>query len=279
MSSPLYITVWFIVSFLFAFTGRGTAQVLFNGALGLPTSQGWIYAATGGAQTLSNNAVRLDTSGANAYQAGYSVITSPLNRTNGFTLLFTSQILSESHASTNRAGFSVIVLANDHRGLELAFWSSNIFAQSASPLFTQAEGTNYPTTNLVTYGLTFHPTNYLLTANGTPILTGPVRDYSAFSGFPNPYSSTNFLFFGDDTTSASATVILQQVTLVTAPHLVAASDRLIRWTGVPNLGYTVQSSSNLTSWAAVGSASSSNGQITFTNSVANGPIYFRVVYP
>ena len=274
-----YIQPCCIVATLLTVTISSPAQVLYDGALGLPSGQGWTYVALGGTQTLSNNAVLLDTSSANSFQAGYSLTTSRLNRTNGFALLFTSQMITESHANTNRAGFSVIVLTDDKRGLELAFWTTNIFAQSDSPLFTHAEETNYAATALVNYALAFHPTNYVLSANGTLILSGPVRDYSAFSGFPNPYSSTNFVFFGDDTTSAGGAFLLRKVALVLAPQLAALANNRITWTGVSNLAYTVQSSSNLTTWVLEGSASSTTSQITFTNSSSAPPRFFRVVYP
>ena len=273
----VYIRSWFVAAFLLPIIG--SAQVLFDGTNGLPAVQGWFYFATGGAQTLTNSAVLLDTSTNNSYRAGYSLTTDRLNHTNGFTLLFTSQLIAEGHANNNRAGFSVIVLADDKRGIELAFWTNTIFAQSDSPLFTHAEDTNVLTTAFVDYALTFHATNYVLTANGTDILSGPVRDYSAFSGFPDPYSSSNFLFFGDDTTSAGGVLLLKKVVLITAPQLVVLPDRLITWAGVSNQTYTVQSSSNLTTWAVEGSATSTNSQFMFTNTSAAPAGFFRVVYP
>src|SRR5450432_2914538 len=234
MPKGVYVRSWFVAAFLLAIPISGSAQILFDGMNGLPTVQGWSYFAIGGTQTLTNDAVLLNTSANNSYQAGYSRTTDRLNRTNGFTLLFTSQLIAEGHANTNRAGFSVIVLTDDNRGIELAFWTNTIFAQSDLPLFTHAEDANVVTTASVNYALTFHATNYVLTANGTDILSGPVRDYSAFSGFPNPYSSSDFLFFGDDTTSASGSLLLNKVVLITAPQLVALSDGLITWTGVSN---------------------------------------------
>jgi hypothetical protein len=188
-------------------------------------------------------------------------------------------MISESHVSADRAGFSVILLADDKRGIELAFWTNNIFAQSDSPLFTHAEDTNYVTTTSVDYALTFHATNYVLSANGVAILTGPVRDYTAFNGFPNPYRTADFVFFGDDTTSAGGAFILKKVVLITAPQLVALSDKRITWTGVPNQTYTVQSSSNLTSWTTAGSATSANSDFAFTNTASISPNFFRVTYP
>lgn len=258
----------------------GSAQILFDGANGLPASQGWSYISIGGIQTPTNgNSVLLDTSQNNSYQAGYSRFLGRLNRTNGFTLRFTSQLIAEAHANNNRAGFSVIVLADDKRGIELAFWTNTIFAQSDSPLFTHAEEASFSTTTMVNYALNFHPTNYILSANGTNILTGPIRDYTAFSGFPNPYSSTNFLFFGDDTTSAGGTLVLRQVVLITAPQLFARPDKVITWTGVSNLTYTVESSTNLIDWTTEGSAISASDAFSFTNTSGNSPGFFRVTCP
>ena len=257
----------------------GAAQILYDGSLGLPAGQGWSYFATGGTQTPTNSGVQLDTAAANGFQAGYSFSTPRLNRTNGFTLHFTSRVTAESHTTAHRAGFSVIVLTDDKRGLELAFWTNTIFAQADSPLFTHAEEAVFPTTNAVDYALTFHPTNYLLTANGTPILTGPVRDYSAFNGFPNPYSTPNFLFFGDDATSAGGITILNQVALILPPQLVVLPNQQITWTGVPQQTYTVQSSSNLVSWTMETSVTSATANFIFTNFSTASPRFFRVVHP
>jgi len=189
-------------------------------------------------------------------------------------------MLSESHANANRAGFSIILLADDKRGIELAFWTNTIFAQADSPLFTHAEETNYPTmAAFVEFALTFHATNYVLSADGAPILAGPVRDYTAFSGFPNPYSTANFIFFGDDTTSAGGAVNLKKVVLVTAPTLFALPGQQIIWTGVANQTYTVLSSSNLVSWTPVESVTSATGNLVFTNRSSAPRLFFRVGYP
>jgi len=270
---------WFAAVSLIAGLASASAQIYYDGAVGLPAGQGWTYFATGGTQTLTNNGVLFDTSTANNFQGGYSHTTVRLNRTNGFALLFTSQLLAEAHVSASRAGFSIIMLGDDKRGIELGFWTNNIFAQSDSPLFTRAEETNFTTTVAVDYTLTFHPTNYVLSANGIAILSGPVRDYTAFSGFPNPYSSANFLFLGDDTTSAAGAVLLKKVVLVTAPQLVALSDKLISWAGVSNQTYTVQGSSNLVNWSVAGIASSATSNFVFTNNTGASPQFFRVTHP
>jgi hypothetical protein len=268
-----------VVAFLLAGLASSPAQILYDGTLGLPAVQGWTFFVTGGTQTSTGTGVQLDTTAANSFQGGYSLTTSTLNRTNGFAVRFTSRMIAEAHASNNRGGFAVIVLADDHRGIELAFWTNTIFAQSDSPLFIQAEATSFSATATVDYTLTFRPTNYVLLANGVPILSGFVRDYSAFAGFPNPYSSQNFLFFGDDTTSAAGNFFLNKVVLVAAPQLVSHSNKIFTWTGVSNQTYTVQSSSNLTSWATASSVTSVTTNFAFTNSSTASSRFFRVSYP
>jgi hypothetical protein len=136
-----------------------------------------------------------------------------LDRTAGFQLDFTLQIEDESHRNNNRAGFSLIALSDDARGIELAFWENEIWVQSDNStggLFKHGEGVVFPTTtDLIDYRLTIIDDAYTLTANTQPILSGPVHDYNAFDGFPDPYETPNFLFLGDDTTSAQARIQLR----------------------------------------------------------------------
>lgn len=242
--------------------------------------QEWSYVPLGIAvQTLTSEGVRLDTSAAMSTQAGYPrVLQVPLNRINGFSLLFTVQVLGEAHASQDRAGFSVLLLGEDARGIELGFWTNTIFAQSDSPLFTHAEDTNYTTTASVEYALTMQSTRYSLAANGRAILTGPVRDYSAFNGLINPYRTPNFLFFGDDTTSAAGAFLLKKAVLVTAPEVMALPDNRLTWEGVPGQTYTVASSPDLINWVVVGSARSTNSTFVFTNTFVTTPVFFRVAF-
>jgi hypothetical protein len=135
-----------------------------------------------------------------------------LDRTTGFHVNFTVQIDSESHSNSNRAGFNVIVLGQDAKGIEIAFWTNQIWVQSddqTGGLFRHGEGVAVATTAAINeYQVNIAGATYTLIANGEPILTGPVRDYSAFDGFPDPYETPNFLFLGDNTTSAQARVRL-----------------------------------------------------------------------
>ena len=173
-------------------------------------------------QTYENGSTTLDTtkSGNSTYAGWISNATNTLgfpslDRAAGFQLDFTIQVENESHTNNKRAGFSVIILSEDARGIELAFWQNEIWAQNddaTGGLFTHGEGTTLSTTTgAINYQLIVVNDSYTLTANGASILTGPLRDYSKFEGFPDPYQSPNFLFVGDDTTSAQARVRLSYV--------------------------------------------------------------------
>ena len=42
------------------------------------------------------------------------------------------KLLSETHSTNDRAGLSLIVLSSDLRGIELGFWTNEIWAQSGA---------------------------------------------------------------------------------------------------------------------------------------------------
>jgi Ca2+-binding RTX toxin-like protein len=172
-----------------------------------------------------------------------------LDRNSGYVVSFTAQVISQTLAASanknndgkdDRAGFSVIALSSDKKGIELGFWTNRIWAQedgttqsnpSLEPdtsgnvyrtLFTQAEGFDFNTTSSVNYDLAILGDNYTLLANGNSILSGRLRDYTAFIpptqlGFqmPDPYEKANFLFFGDNTPSAGANINLSRVVVST----------------------------------------------------------------
>lgn len=194
----------------------------------LPAEQPWLsYSSLGVATQQSvDNGVRLGTE--TLSQAGYSNYTATpqtlkksdfpaLNREKGVELNFQLQVHSESHVSADRAGVSVILLADDKKGVEIGFWKDEIWAQADTPdLFTHGESTAFDTTGgLVNYTIVLQGNSYMLYQNGTRILTGNVKDYSAFTGNPNPYILSNFLFFGDNTSSGQADVTLGRVTMKT----------------------------------------------------------------
>ncbi len=208
-----------------------TQTFLYNGAQGgTPDSQGWLdFGATllGGTQTASSGLTNLDTglvglAGYSNYeQATPTLVNSifpTLNRTISFSFSFDIKINSESHLLSDRAGFSVIAMASDKKGIELGFWNNEIWAQETGllggTLFTHdsQERAFGSTTSLTHYDLVFVGKRYLLLADYQPILVGAIRDYSAFDNtgiLPfDPYETSNFLFLGDNTTSAESDVDL-----------------------------------------------------------------------
>ena len=214
----------------------GTTIVLYDGAKNtLPDNQGWSYLATGGsaARSAGGGVTTLDTSSSQGISAGYfaahggffcsTALIPVLDRAIGYTLAFTVQVELEDHSGSDknqdgiedRAGFSMIVLSSDKRGIELGFWMDRIWAQeggSGKALFTQAEGAAFDTHSAqVPYALAVQGDTYTLSSNGAPILSGNLRDYTAFSGFPDPYETPNLIFLGDDTSAASAKVQLAYV--------------------------------------------------------------------
>ncbi|MBD0327909.1 MAG: VCBS repeat-containing protein, partial [Pyrinomonadaceae bacterium] len=186
--------------------------------------------------------------------SGTSLTSNPLNslfptldRNSGFVVSFGLQVNSQTLAATanknndgktDRAGFSVIVLDQDKKGIELGFLTDQIFAQddgttqkdpslepdtsgnSFKTLFTQAERVNFnTTTTVVNYDLAILGDNYTLLADGVAKLTGKVRDYTAAtipSPIPDVYEKPNFLFFGDDTPSAGTNSNLAFVKVTTS---------------------------------------------------------------
>jgi len=184
-----------------------SAVVLFDGSLGTsPSIQGLSYAAfpSGSYETVNPTNTQVDTSSNNAIQAGYSTTSVPLNRAVGFDVRVDVQIVAQSTGFTNanRSGFSLIALDGQARGIEIAFTEASIFAQNSSPLFVAAETVARDNTAMSRFDLQVRGETWTLLADNTSVLTGPVRDYSAFAGFPDVYETPNFLFIGDNTTSA-----------------------------------------------------------------------------
>jgi hypothetical protein len=205
------------------------STLLYDGSLNTtPDHQGWKYIAkmASAVQSAAAGVTNLDTTANAGEQAGYfSKIPVPphthpsvpeLQRSAGFTISFSVRIVEEHHGTrVDRAGFSVIVITHDLKGIELGFWTNEVWAQDDSPLFIHAEGTSFDTTaDVISYDLVIVGDNYELSANGSSILTGPLRDYAAFAPTTPPYAVyriPDFLFFGDDTTSASASIQLASI--------------------------------------------------------------------
>lgn len=199
----------------------------------LPATQGWIYvtnpiSSASATQTANSGFTTLDTTpdAAMGDMAGYfsefpflgshpNVPT--LDHTQGYRVTWDVQIDSENHLGVDRAGFSVIVISeNSTKALEIAFWEDEIWVQDDTPsIFTHGEGVAFDTTTAMThYELRVLGNSYDILADNTSILTGNMRDYTAFNSSPVPFNSgfpydrSSFLFFGDDTGAGEATVDL-----------------------------------------------------------------------
>lgn len=260
------------------------AQVLFEARPDRwPTDQGWSYAAVPGLaqQQHLGHAVRLLTTTAPLEAAGYArQIAPPLDRRVGFNLVLRFRLPVEQHARNDRAGFSVILLDAERRGIELGFWTNQVFAQADQPLFTRAESAPFVfAADPVEIVLSLHATHYRLFANGTPLLTGPVRDYTAFTGFPDVYETPNFIFLGDDTTSAAAEVELAEVALIHPLRLSLDASGRLTWSGVPGQAYTMEVSRDCREWTPAGRITSTTGEFVFPNPPEGGTGFFRVVHP
>jgi hypothetical protein len=212
---------------------------LYDAALGgTPDTQGKLaFRTSTGAvatQAFTEDCTILDSIASQLDAAGYSAdprAIPALDRAAGYALRFSMQLVSEYHADSDkngdglgdRAGFSVIVLSSDTRGIELGFWEDQIWAQEqgaaeppAGTLFTHAESAPFDTTSrMIAYTLTMRDEHYDLSNDGFSILRGRLRDYTAFEGPVNPYRTPNFIFLGDDTGSARAVIRLAYVALTT----------------------------------------------------------------
>jgi hypothetical protein len=257
----------------------------FHGSLGtLPSEQGWGFLAIRGVaeQEHTGSAARLVTTANNSENAGYARASSvPLARDPGFNLALRIRLHAESHASLDRAGFSVIVLTADRLGIELGFWTNVVFAQAAEPLFTHAEEASFDfTSGFTDLVLNVTGTNYTLFANRESILSGPVRDYTSFAGFPDVYETPDFLFLGDNTGSAAADVEIESVALVFPPRLILRGLDEVEWVGVPGQIYTIESSQTLSDWIFETSVLSTTATFTYTNVAPPGLSRFlRVTHP
>lgn len=260
------------------------AQVLFDARPGTgPTDQGWSYAAAVGwaAQDFTGSAWRLITTAAPGEAAGYARrLDPPLDRRAGFNVLLRFRLPREVHVRDDRAGFSVTVLDADRRGIELGFWRDQVFAQADQPLFTRAESAPHPfDAEPVELTLSVRADRYHLFVNRTVVLTGPLRDYTAFTGFPDVYEIPNFIFLGDNTTSAAVEVELFSVALIRPPRVAWAADGHLTWEGVPEQTHTVEFSADGRLWTPAGQVRSDTGR--FTSPVAREADlgFYRVVHP
>ncbi len=114
--------------------------------------------------------------------------------------------------------------------------------------------------------------------NDTDILGATASSFSRSNAQPEHVGSYSVLVTNIAGGVISSNAALQLI--VPAPSLLASSDGL-RWQGLSNLSYTVQSRTNLVvgDWQAVGQASSPTGTLTFPFDTYARDTFFRVVFP
>ena len=255
------------------------ATSLYTPALGTaPSSQSWLSLtnlnlttpSTTATETVSGSGATLDTTADQNIYAGYSNFTLPslvnanfptLDNTVGYEISFEMQLLEESRTNENRAGFSLVAVSQDAtKAIELGFQQTsettgNIFAQGG-PTFEAAENVSFNTNEATSYTLAVQGDTYTLFADGAQILTGALRDYTSFEGAIDPYETSNFIFLGDDTTSAQGSFLLSQVAIETETR--------IRF--VPNAEYTGDATIDFRAWDTTdGSANGEAGVDASTN--------------
>jgi hypothetical protein len=148
-----------------------------------------------------------------------------LDRTTGFELSLTMQIIAEHHLSADRAGFSLIAMTdsptNDPLGVEIAFWEDEIWAQDVGFTHSATErNTSWdPKANLTTYRLRVQGGAYQLFADQSQLFSGNLKNYDSTSPpLTDVYDRPNYLFFGDNTASAGADVRITEITFSPIPE-------------------------------------------------------------
>ena len=224
-----------------------SAALLYDGSLGTsPGSQGWYFIGSplfshNATSSLSGNSSQIvDSTTTRSDQAGhFSRLpgfglghpgVGTLDRQAGFRLSFDLKILEEGHnprddngdGREDRAGFSFVIVSEDLGALELGFFEDRVWtyesADAGVDAFTQAEGAAFDTTAALTrYDLDILGDDYWLSANGSTLFSGAMRDYTAFSGSPDVYEMESFLVFGDDTSSADSRFEIARVELADSP--------------------------------------------------------------
>lgn len=223
-------------------TAGAATQVLYGppGTDSDPTQTGWLAGSLFlSSASFSAAGVSLAPLAGNASLAGYSnhsaaLVLDPLapkvnpafpvlDSAVGYRLSFGMDLDAESHTGNdNRAGFSVTLIGHDRRGVEIGFQNDRIFAQSLSGnSFVAAEHTTVASFVQAAFAanrwdLDVLGQTYTLRLGGQTALSGPTRDFSSYAGTgQNAYRTPDFVFFGDNTSSAQASFTFSYAAVTT----------------------------------------------------------------
>lgn len=197
------------------------------------TTLGGVTLAPGASGTVLNSIPFTNTA-----QAGFNIsnggsynnaLMPVISATTGYTIRFQVAVTAEQHNDRNtvgnpndddRAGFSIIAVSSDNsKAIELGFFTDLIFAQNSN-FVGRAEQAAFNTTSLTTYDLTVQGNGYTLASGGNTLLTGSLHAYNLNGNVINDaiYSQTNWIFLGDDTTSAAANAQIAYVEILPVPE-------------------------------------------------------------
>lgn len=222
-------------AFLMLLATGARADILFDASDGVQPDApqwDWVYLENGSTVTRSivGGVSTLDTSTTLGDQAGYfssvpfigsnanmptlDLAVSPWVISVGMQIVTGSQLPDTDPLASgefNRGPFSLIVISDNGSGIELQFRTDGIVAlDNANTAFPIGEFAAFDTTDAPhDYQLQLGLAGYELFVDGLATLSGSLRNYSGVApAFPLnfPYTTPNFIFFGDDTGRAGGEV-------------------------------------------------------------------------
>ena len=205
-----------------------TLTELYLPSNGTPLAQGWLPLVQGtpGTTSLQPDSFQINTLADENTQHGFARISPvPLDTATGFQLTFNLRVDAGSSSSVNRGGYSLVLVGNDPaKSLELVFLTNEVFAYAYDggdpDRFVRGASANVTPFVPNSYVLTVVNDTYNLNVSGQNLLSGPLVDYTA-QGLP--YTTPNFVFFGDDTSRASTSAYLGPLVLAsTVPEPASA---------------------------------------------------------
>ena len=178
----------------------------------LPASP-WTVLTLGYSAVANTGYTNFNSTALNGFQGGASRTDVVFDTEQGFWLRFLIRLNSELHSSNDRAGLSIIVTGANLEAIELGFWIDQVWAQNEG--FTKGESGAITNGTFIQYNLLVQNGTYQLFGNSSPLVNGLLRNYTSFGA---PYNISNFLFIGDDTTSARASYDLARVEFEAIPE-------------------------------------------------------------